>query len=50
MTVCVAVQVIDAPGANDEPFAGVHASPVTPGSATVTAASVVLPTFFATIV
>ena len=47
---CVAVQVIDAPGANHDPFAGVQDNPLTPGSVTVTAASVVLPTFVATIV
>ena len=50
VTVCVAVQLIDAPGASDEPFAGVQSSPLTFGSVTVTAASVVLPLLVATIV
>ena len=50
VTVWVAVQVIDAPGANDDPLAGVQVSPLTFGSVTVTAASVMLPVLVATIV
>ena len=50
VTVCVAVQFIDAPGANPDPFGGVQANPLTFGSLTVTAASVMLPSFVATIV
>ena len=48
--VWVAVQVIVAPGASDEPLAGVQDRSLTPGSVTVTAASVVLPSLVATIV
>ena len=40
VTVCVAVQFNDAPGANEEPLAGVQVSPVTLGSLTVTDDSV----------
>ena len=50
VTVCDAVQLIDAPGASDEPLAGVQARPLTFGSVTVTLFSVVLPSFVATIV
>ena len=50
MTVWVAVQVIVPPGASGDPLVGVQDSPVTPGSVTVTAASVMLPVFVATIV
>jgi hypothetical protein len=48
--VCVAVQLIDAPGASDEPFAGEHTSPDTLGSLTVTLPRAICPVFVATIV
>ena len=48
--VCVAVHFIDAPGASDEPLAGVQTRSLTFGSVTVTAASVVLPLLVAMIV
>ena len=54
MSACVivwlAVHVIDAPGASDDPLAGVQTRSLTCGSVTVTAASVVLPLLVATIV
>ena len=50
VTVCDAVQVIDAPGASDEPLAGVQIRSLTFGSVTVTFASVRLPSLVATIV
>src|SRR3954468_23947684 len=50
VTVCDAVQLNDAPGASDEPFAGVQTKPVAFGSVTVTAANVVLPSLVAVIV
>src|SRR6187402_1571819 len=49
VTVCVAEHVIDAPGANDEPFTGVHVPNVASVSVTVTLANVVLPVLVATI-
>ena len=50
VTVWLAVQVIDAPGASGDPLAGVQPGRPTFGSVTVTAASVVLPSLVATIV
>src|SRR6187200_847455 len=48
--VWLAVQLIVAPGASEEPLAGVQDRPEAFGSVTVTAARVVLPVFVATIV
>ena len=48
--VWLAVHVIDAPGASDEPLAGVQLRSLTFASVTVTAASVVLPLLVAMIV
>ena len=50
MIVWLAVQVIEAPGANSDPFAGVQTRLGAFGSVTVTDCSVVLPLFVATIV
>ena len=50
VTVWLAVQLSDAPGASDEPLAGVQHRPVAFASVTVTAASVVLPSLVAVIV
>ena len=49
VTVCDAVQVIDAPGATDDPFAGVQLRLLTFGSETVRFWGT-LPVFVATIV
>ena len=49
VTTWVATQVIDWPGASDEPLAGVHVPRTAFGSVMVTAASVVLPLLVAVI-
>ena len=50
VTVWLAVQLIESPGASDEPLAGVHVPRPAFGSVMVTAASVVLPLLVAVIV
>ena len=50
VTVWLAVQVIDAPGANDDPLAGVQPEPASVRIGHRHAASVVLPSLVATIV
>src|SRR5262245_6168900 len=50
VTVWVAVLVIEAPGDGVEPCVGVRGVPLSVGSVTVTAASVVFPSLVATIV
>ena len=50
VTVWLAVQFIVAPGASEEPLAGVQVRPLAFGSVTVTLCRVTLPSFVATIV